>query len=103
MILYRSDKSSSKPKTVIVLDPTRFSEVTLLRCLTFLYTGTVEISKDSPQLQETISAARLLNLPELALICENVQKEEEFLNPSIGTWLNDRNSSIAKQLFLNKV
>ena len=100
--MYRSYKDS-KPRTVIVLDPTRFSEETLLRCLTFLYTGMVEVSKDSTQLQETISAARLLNLPELALICENVLKEEEFLNPSIGTWLNDRNSSVAKQLFFNNV
>ena len=53
-------------------------------------------------MEETIKAARLLNLPELEMICENAKKEDEFLNPSIGTWLNDRNSSIAKQLFFNK-
>ena len=36
------------------------------------------------------------------MICENAQSDQEFLNPSIGTWLNDRNSSVAKDLFLNK-
>ena len=27
--------------------------------------------------------------------------DEEFLNPSIGTWLNDSNGQVAKALFLN--
>ena len=53
-------------------------------------------------LDETTRAAQLLNLPELQLICENAKKGDEFLNPSIGTWLNDRNGSVAKKLFLNK-
>ena len=43
-----------------------------------------------------------MNLPELQMICENAQQDQEFLNPSIGTWLNDRNSFIAKSLFLNQ-
>ncbi len=96
--------TSSGTITVITLDPTRFSEETLSRCLSFLYTGTVEgLNKDSELLQETIHVARLLNLPELELICENAEKGEEFLNPSIGTWLNDRNGEIAKAIFLSKV
>ena len=89
--------------TVITLDPSCFSELSLRRCLSFLYTGVVDLNKDSEALSDTITAANLLNLPELALICENAHKEEEFLNPSIGTWLNDRNSSVAKDLFFNKV
>ena len=72
------------------------------RCLQFLYTGYIEVDKSSELLDETISAARLFNLPELELICQNAKKEEDFLNPSIGTWLNDRNSTITKQLFFNK-
>lgn len=74
-----------------------------MRCLTFLYRGVVELKADSDKLADTITAAHFLNLPELATICENAQKGEEFLNPSIGTWLNDRNSEVARELFLNKV
>jgi Rho family protein len=68
-----------------------------------LYTGFVDLTKESQEIDKTIEAANLLNLPELALICENARKGEEFLNPSIGTWLNDRNSLVAKELFFNKV
>jgi len=88
---------------VFTLDPAYFSEEVLSHCLTFLYVGVVQLDKDSPHLAETITAANLFNLPELATIGDNAQKGEEFLNPSIGTWLNDRNSEVAKELFLNKV
>ena len=89
--------------TELTFDPDLVSEVAVSRVLTFLYTGVVELNKDSGGLEETIKMSELLNLPELRVICQNAQKEEEFLNPSIGTWLNDRNAGIAKQLFLNKV
>ena len=98
--------------THIVLDPSRFSELALSRCLSFLYTGTTGeegegegegLTKESEELSETIAAAHLLDLPELALMCENARKGEEFLNPSIGTWLNDRNGQVAKEMFFNKV
>lgn len=89
--------------TIVRLDTALFSEDSFSRVLSFLYTGLVDLTKDSQHLDKTIAAANLLNLPELALICENARKEEEFLNPSIGTWLNDRNSQVAKELFFNKV
>ena len=89
-------------KTRIVLSATNFQEVPLKRCLHFLYTGIVELTKDSEMLDETVRVARILNLPELQLICENARKGDEILNPSIGTWLNDRNGSVAKKQFLNK-
>ena len=89
--------------TEITLDSTKLTDLSFKRCLEFLYTGFVDLQKDSEGLEETLKAAQLFNLPELQLIVENAKKEEEFLNPSIGTWLNDRNSSVAKQLFLNKV
>ena len=84
------------------MDENSFTEVAFKRCLEFLYTGYVDLNKDSLELDQTILAARLMNLPELQMICENARLEQEFLNPSIGTWLNDRNSSIAKTLFLNQ-
>lgn len=92
-----------KTVTVVTLDTTLFSEESFSRVLTYLYTGLVELTKESQHLDETIAVANLLNLPELALVCENARKGEEFLNPSIGTWLNDRNSDVAKELFFNKV
>ena len=87
--------------TKIVLSSAKFPDVPFKRCLQFLYTGIVELNKESEMLEETVQVACLLNLPELQLICENAQKGDEFLNPSIGTWLNDRNGSVAKKLFLN--
>ena len=40
---------------------------------------------------------------ELETICVNRQTEQEFLNPSIGTYLNDETGKIMKQMFFNKV
>ncbi len=39
---------------------------------------------------------------ELARICENRQRDEEFLNPSIGTFLNDETGRAMKLLFFNQ-
>ena len=88
--------------TEITLDHTQIKEIPLKRCLEFLYTGIVDLNKESELLDETMTTTRLFNLPELQLICENAKKGDEFLNPSIGTWLNDRNSGVAKELFLNR-
>ena len=58
--------------------------------------------EDSEELTEaTLSAASMMNLPELGQMVQNTKKEEEYLNSSIGTWLNDRNGLVAKRLFLN--
>ena len=86
----------------ITLDSSKMCTQVFMRCLQFLYTGCIEVNKTSELLNETIVAARLLNLPELETICENAKQENEFLNPSIGTWLNDRNGAISKQIFFNR-
>lgn len=70
------------------------------RCLSFLYTGCADVKNDD-DLDDTIAAAELLNLPELIMVCNNVKSDEEFLNPSVGTWLNDRNSEMMRKLFFN--
>ena len=88
--------------TEITLDHKLVGRLPFKRCLQFLYTGVVDLNKDSELLSETISVAQTFNLPELQMICENAKKGDEFLNPSIGTWLNDRNSAISKELFLSK-
>ena len=83
----------------MTFDPDLVSEVAVSRVLTFLYTGVVELNKDSEGLEETIKMSELLNLPELRVICQNAQQGEEFC-PSVRT---ERTVTITKQLFLNKV
>ena len=68
------------------------------RCLSFLYTGCADVKNDD-DLDDTIAAAELLNLPELIMVCSNVRKDDEFLN--VGKWVNDRNSEVMRKLFLN--
>jgi Rho family protein len=86
----------------ITLDSECFTDLSFKYCLEFLYTGYINVTKDSEGIHDIIKAAVLLNLPELQMICENALKGEEELNPSIGTWLNDRNSNVAKELYFNK-
>jgi Rho family protein len=52
--------------------------------------------------QDLLAAAELFGFEHLATICRNVMDDSEFLNPSIGTWLNDEAGAVAKQLFLNR-
>ena len=96
---------TGKLVTTVTLDETLVLEVPFMRCLEFLYTGIVELDAKSGLFDETMKVAELFNLPELQMICENARKGEECLalNPSIAMWLNNRNSGIAKCLFLNQL
>ena len=87
--------------TVITVNDEQVTQLGFERCLSFLYTGCADVKNDS-DLEDIVVAAELLNLPELVMVCQNIKKDEEFLNPSVGTWLNDRNSEVMKQLFLKK-
>ena len=51
---------------------------------------------------ETMELSQMFECAELATICDNVVNGDSELNPSIGTWLNDKLGEKAKQLFLNK-
>ena len=53
-------------------------------------------------LDNVINVSRMFQLPELETICRNVRSEEEFLNPSIGTYLNDETGKHMKEMFLNE-
>jgi hypothetical protein len=44
----------------------------------------------------------VFNLPQLATIAQNVLDGNAELNPSITTWLHDRNGEVARELFLNQ-
>ncbi len=72
--------------------------------LAFLYTGLPNISEDASEedLFALCKASDIFHLPHLQDIVKNLQNEEEFLNPSIGTYLNDETGKRAKWLFLNR-
>lgn len=46
--------------------------------------------------------AGIFKLSYLQTICQNILTEQEFLNPSIGTYLNDETGATMKELFFNQ-
>ena len=57
---------------------------------------------DEADIRELDRVAGVFKLQQLQTICSNVLTEQEFLNPSIGTYLNDLTGANMKQLFLNQ-
>ena len=79
------------------------SKLAFERCISFLYTGCADVKNDSDlQLGDTIAAAKLLNLPELIIMCKNVSNDEEYLNLDVEKHLSKRNSKVMGKLFVNK-
>nr|XP_022308728.1 rho-related protein racA-like [Crassostrea virginica] len=78
---------------------------TFVRVLQFLYTGLPnlpdEVSDIEDEINDLSSVAKMFGLKELETICENCLQEQEFLNPSIGTFLNDETGKRMKEMFLN--
>lgn len=54
------------------------------------------------ELRELERVAGIFKLTHLQTICTNIISEQEFLNPSIGTYLNDETGARLKDLFLNQ-
>ena len=50
---------------------------------------------------DLINVSKLFRCTYLETVCVNVRNDEEFLNPSIGTFLNDEMGHFMKQHFLN--
>ena len=75
-----------------------------MEVLTFLYTGLPDISEDEDQnfVKEIQAVAEKFQLAWLSDICTNLLNGDSFLNPSIGTWLNDNTGQASKKMFLNK-
>lgn len=96
-------KCQGKGKTVIRLHESItkgvFSEV-----LSFLYTGSPNLSDDEDKnfITEIQDVAKKFQMAWLIDTCTNILSGDSFLNPSIGTWLNDNTGQTAKKLFLNK-
>ena len=86
--------------TVITVNDEQVTKLSFERCLSFLYTGCADVKNDD-DLDDTIAAAELLNLPELIMVCNNIKSDKEFLNFDVGRCLRDHNSEVMRKLFLN--
>ena len=49
-----------------------------------------------------MNLSRMFKLPQLETICVNISNDEDFLNPSIGTYINDETGRAMQEMFLNK-
>ncbi|XP_064634886.1 rho-related protein racA-like [Lineus longissimus] len=72
--------------------------------LEFLYAGTpnFEDCHTDEEFIELKKVATMFDLPYLVSICDNVQTNEHFLNPSITTFLNDETGQAMKKLLMNQ-
>ncbi|KAL8568759.1 hypothetical protein ACOMHN_054546 [Nucella lapillus] len=96
------DQLRTKSTTVVLSEDIK--AVTFLRVLEFLYTGVPRLPDDvcEADVEDLSRVAGLYKMPQLQTICSNIQNEEEFLNPSIGTFLNDETGAAMKALFFNQ-
>ncbi|XP_038077466.1 rho-related protein racA-like isoform X1 [Patiria miniata] len=95
--------SCDKPTTQVTISED-ISYKTFRHVLEFLYTGLPNITEEA-SMEDIVAlrkASSTLRLPQLDDIAKNLQNEEEFLNPSIGTFLNDQTGQRTKWLFLNR-
>lgn len=53
-------------------------------------------------MQELKRVAGVFGLSKLQDICDNYISDQDFLNPSIGTYLNDETGKVMKELYFNK-
>ncbi|XP_022095620.1 rho-related protein racA-like isoform X2 [Acanthaster planci] len=92
-----------KAKTRVMISAD-ISYQTFQHVLKFLYTGLPSIT-DGTSTEDLVAlqkASNTFSLPMLDSIVKNLQNDGKFLNPSIGTYLNDQTGQRAKWLFLNK-
>lgn len=102
-LVHSKEKCRGKGKTIIYLHKS-LSKGVFMEVLTFLYTGTPGIAEDEDVnfVKEIQSVAIKFQLHWLEAYCTNILNNEAYLNPSIGTWINDNTGLSAKNLFLNK-
>ncbi|OWF34062.1 rho-related protein racA-like [Mizuhopecten yessoensis] len=79
---------------------------TFVRVLQFLYAGVPKLTKDhdtidQDELADVMRVADIFAIPELTEMCQNCLSEEEFLNPSIGTYFNNETKQTMKELYFN--
>lgn len=57
---------------------------------------------DETEIKELKRLAGIFQLHYLSTICDNILNEEDFLNPSIGSYINDETGAKMKELFMNQ-
>jgi len=80
----------------------QISYIVFKRVLEFLYTGSATFANGNNEVRETADVAALIDCQDLVTYCNNILSGNEFLNPSITTWLNDKFGEKALELFFNK-
>ncbi|KAJ5068650.1 hypothetical protein M0811_02593 [Anaeramoeba ignava] len=88
-------------KIQIALEDT-ISADNFLIILEFLYTGITTFKKNFTSHRQLQELAQTFECEELITISRNQQEGNDFLNPSIGTWVNDKTAERFKDLFLHK-
>ncbi|XP_072020955.1 rho-related protein racA-like [Amphiura filiformis] len=70
--------------------------------LQFLYTGLPNLAEcvDGMILEALEQVAKIFYLPYLTQVIENIQNDKDLMNPSIGTYLNERMGHRLKCMFL---
>jgi len=96
---FQSIKYFDKKTEIVIRD--YITHKIFMYIIEFLYTGLATLTKSDP-VTDVINIARVFECGELVTIGENILNNETDLNPSIGTWLNDKNGEKAKALFFNK-
>eukprot|EP01101_Sappina_pedata_P003548 TRINITY_DN1426_c0_g1_i3.p1 TRINITY_DN1426_c0_g1~~TRINITY_DN1426_c0_g1_i3.p1 ORF type:complete len:740 (+),score=168.90 TRINITY_DN1426_c0_g1_i3:149-2221(+) len=95
-----SAKSANSLVDVVFIDeevsPDSFNEL-----ISFLYTGVLNKKKKCP-LDEITKAGKTFGCEEICTVCYNIMEDNEFLNPSIGTWLNDKNADSMREKYFLK-
>jgi len=89
---------NGNPTTIVTLEKNVPYE-SFYYLLEFLYTGVISKTKDTTEIS---TVAELFKCEHLVTACKNITEGMEFLNPSIGTWLNDENGIVAMNLLYNK-
>jgi len=87
-------------ETVFTID-SEVSQAVFRALLTFIYSGHCDIL-DDPDKNMLARCSVGLWLPELEMFANNINTDQDFLNPSITTWLNDQNAYRARDIFFVK-
>ena len=105
--MFSKQKNCSIHKTNFSFENTGPAELLYFVCTSyaiFLVIGVPDLKENcsDEDHDQLIKVAKMFECPELENIINNIKNDLDFLNPSIGTYLNDETGKRMKNLFLNK-
>ena len=95
---YNNESVDGKEYPVLEVDCETFTDLALRRVIEFLYTGSVYILDREDMLAETTRAADFFSLPKMSQFCQNIEDQQEDLNPSISTYMNELAGQVIDKL-----